>query len=125
MSRHIEDRSSISESSRSSRSIEERQQQQQVMLRRKVLLTNSDIVLGSLKLPEGNVDGDTTLTLGFQLVEDPCVLEGTLAEFGGFLERALAFCKREIQRLLAGLEDREEIRKRSKSRIDEDVRHWC
>ena len=46
---------------------------------------NSDVVLGSLELPESNVDGDTTLTLGLQLVEDPCVLEGTLTEFGGFL----------------------------------------
>ena len=43
------------------------------------------IVLRGLELPEGNVDGDTTLTLGLQLVEHPCVLEGTLAEFGGFL----------------------------------------
>jgi hypothetical protein len=46
---------------------------------------NGDVVLGSLELPERNVDGDTTLTLGLQFVEDPCVLEGTLAEFGGFL----------------------------------------
>ena len=46
---------------------------------------NSDVVLGSLELPERNVDGDTTLTLGLQFVQDPCVLEGTLAEFGGFL----------------------------------------
>jgi hypothetical protein len=41
--------------------------------------------LGSLELPEGNVDGDTALTLGLQLVQDPGVLEGTLAELGGFL----------------------------------------
>jgi hypothetical protein len=46
---------------------------------------DGDIVLGSLELPERNVDGDTTLTLGLQFVEDPCVLEGTLTEFGGFL----------------------------------------
>jgi hypothetical protein len=46
---------------------------------------NGDVVLRGLELPEGNVDGDTTLTLGLQLVEDPCVLEGTLTEFGGFL----------------------------------------
>jgi hypothetical protein len=46
---------------------------------------DGDIVLGSLELPERNVDGDTTLTLGLQLVEDPCVLEGTLTELGGFL----------------------------------------
>lgn len=25
---------------------------------------DSDVVLGSLELPEGNIDGDTTLTLG-------------------------------------------------------------
>jgi hypothetical protein len=46
---------------------------------------NGDVVLGSLELPERNVDGDTTFTLGLQFVKDPCVLEGTLAEFGGFL----------------------------------------
>lgn len=42
-------------------------------------------LLGSLELPEGDVNGDTALTLGLQLVQDPCVLEGTLAELGGFL----------------------------------------
>ena len=41
--------------------------------------------LGSLELPQGNVDGDTTLTLGLQLVQNPGVLEGTLAELSGFL----------------------------------------
>lgn len=41
---------------------------------------DGDIVLGSLELPQSNVDGDTTLTLGLELVKDPCVLEGTLAE---------------------------------------------
>jgi len=46
---------------------------------------DGDIVLGSLELPEGNVDGDTTLTLGLELVKNPRILEGTLAEFGGFL----------------------------------------
>lgn len=43
------------------------------------------MVLGSLELPEGDIDGDTALTLGLQLVEDPGILEGTLAELGGFL----------------------------------------
>jgi hypothetical protein len=36
--------------------------------------------LGGLELPESDVDGDTTLTLSLQLVEDPRVLEGT---YGG------------------------------------------
>jgi hypothetical protein len=42
-------------------------------------------LLGSLELPEGDVNGDTALTLGLQLVKNPCVLEGTLTELGGFL----------------------------------------
>ena len=48
-------------------------------------VNDGNLVLGSLELPESNVDGDTTLTLSLELVKDPCVLEGTLAEFGGFL----------------------------------------
>jgi hypothetical protein len=48
-------------------------------------VNDGDVVLGSLELPEGDIDGDTALTLGLQLVKNPCVLEGTLAEFGGFL----------------------------------------
>jgi len=46
---------------------------------------DGDIVPGGLELPEGNVDGDTALTLGLELVEHPCVLEGALAQLGGFL----------------------------------------
>jgi len=52
-----------------------------------VILT---VVLGCFELPESDIDGDTTLTLGLQLVQHPCVLEGTLAEFGGFLGGMLA-----------------------------------
>ena len=48
-------------------------------------VNNGDIVLRSLELPEGDVDGDTTLTLGLQLVQDPGVLEGTLSDVSGFL----------------------------------------
>jgi hypothetical protein len=43
------------------------------------------VVLGSLELPEGNIDGDTTLTFSLELVKNPGVLEGTLTEFSGFL----------------------------------------
>ena len=42
-------------------------------------INNGDIVLGGLKLPESDIDGDTTFTLGLQLVQNPSVLEGTLA----------------------------------------------
>jgi hypothetical protein len=62
------------------------------VVRKKVKLggrqhTDGDVVLGGLELPESDIDGDTTLTLGLELVKNPCVLEGTLAEFGGFLWR--------------------------------------
>jgi hypothetical protein len=43
------------------------------------------LVLGGLELPESDINGDTTLTLGLELVKNPSVLEGTLTEFGGFL----------------------------------------
>lgn len=69
-------------------------------------VNDSDVVLGSLELPEGNVDGDTTFTLSLELVENPMytilmststrafesikiylpsVLEGRLSEFGSLL----------------------------------------
>lgn len=55
-------------------------------------VNDGDIVLGGLELPEGDVDSDTTLTLGLQLVKNPGVLEGTLAELGGFLKWESAMC---------------------------------
>jgi hypothetical protein len=33
--------------------------------------TYSDHEFGSLELPEGDIDGDTTLTFGLQFVQDP------------------------------------------------------
>ena len=48
-------------------------------------IDDGDIVLGSLELPESNVDGDTTHTLGLELVEHPSILEGALAQLGSFL----------------------------------------
>ena len=49
------------------------------------LTNDGNLVLAGLELPEGNVDGDTTLTLSLELVKHPGVLEGTLAELSGFL----------------------------------------
>ena len=48
-------------------------------------INDRHVVLGGLKLPESDVDGDTTLTLGLQLVQHPGVLEGTLAGLLGLL----------------------------------------
>mmetsp|Transcript_11064 Transcript_11064/g.18074 ORF Transcript_11064/g.18074 Transcript_11064/m.18074 type:complete len:357 (-) Transcript_11064:51-1121(-) len=41
--------------------------------------------LGGLELPESDIDGDTTLTLGLEVVKDPGVLKGLLAHLGGLL----------------------------------------
>jgi hypothetical protein len=46
---------------------------------------DGDVVLGGLELPESNVNGDTTLTLGLQFVQHPGVLEGSLAHLLSFL----------------------------------------
>merc|ERR1719477_542186 len=40
---------------------------------------DGDVVLGGLELPECDINGDTTLTLGLQLVHDPGILEGALS----------------------------------------------
>merc|ERR550534_2912933 len=48
-------------------------------------INDGDIVLGGLELPESDIDGDTSLTLGLQLVKNPGVLEGSLARLGGLL----------------------------------------
>ena len=41
---------------------------------------NGDHILAGFELPEGDVDGDTTFTLGLQLVQYPGVLEGSLSQ---------------------------------------------
>merc|ERR1719237_706103 len=46
---------------------------------------DGDVVLGSLELPQSDVDGDATLALGLQLVHDPRILEGSLARLLGLL----------------------------------------
>lgn len=45
----------------------------------------SMVVLGGFGHPEGVINRDTTLTIGHELVKDPCVLEATLSERGGSL----------------------------------------
>jgi len=38
-------------------------------------INDGDIVLGGFELPQGNVDGNSTLTLGLQFVKDPSILK--------------------------------------------------
>lgn len=57
------------------------------------LTDDGDEVLGGLELPESDVDGDTALALGLELVKNPGILEGALAELSGFLFVTLSvFC---------------------------------
>jgi len=52
-------------------------------------IDDGEVVLGSLELPERDIDGDTTLTLGLELIENPGVLERALAHLGGLLLETL------------------------------------
>ena len=58
-------------------------------------INDGDVVVLSLELPEGNIDGDTTFTLGLELVQHPGVLEGALAHLKkgnrGWREDIIAF----------------------------------
>ena len=38
---------------------------------------DGDVVLGGLELPEGDIDGDTSFSLGLQFVQNPGVFERT------------------------------------------------
>jgi len=40
---------------------------------------------GGLELPEGDIDGDTALTLGFQLVKHPSIFERAFPKLSGLL----------------------------------------
>ena len=40
-------------------------------------VNDGDHVFGGLELPQGDVNGDTSLSLGLQFVQHPCVLEGS------------------------------------------------
>lgn len=58
---------------------------QQRERRGKSLTDDGDLILGSLELPESDIDGDTTLTLSLELVKNPGVLERTLSELSSLL----------------------------------------
>merc|ERR1711884_145431 len=48
-------------------------------------VNDGDVELVGLELPEGDIDGDTSFSLGLQLVQNPSVLEGTFTHLMGFL----------------------------------------
>merc|ERR1712012_662745 len=48
-------------------------------------INDGHIILGSLKLPQSNINGNTSLTLSLQFVKNPGILEGSLARLGRLL----------------------------------------
>jgi len=48
-------------------------------------INDGEVKVLGLKLPEGDVNGDTTLALGLELIKDPGVFERSLTHLGGFL----------------------------------------
>jgi hypothetical protein len=48
-------------------------------------INNGEVILGGLELPEGNIDGDTSVSFGLELVHNPSILERSLSLFSGFL----------------------------------------
>merc|ERR1712115_440484 len=48
-------------------------------------INDGHVELSGLELPQGNIDGDTTLTLSLQLIKHPGILEGALAHLRRFL----------------------------------------
>ena len=42
-------------------------------------IDDGDVVVLGLELPQSDIDGDTTFTLGLQLIQNPGVLEGAFA----------------------------------------------
>lgn len=48
-------------------------------------INDGEVILGGFELPEGDIDGDTSFSLGLELVHDPSVLERRFTEFGSFL----------------------------------------
>ena len=48
-------------------------------------MNDSNTVLAVLKFPQGDINGDTTLTFSFQFVQDPGIPEGALSHLGNLL----------------------------------------
>lgn len=48
-------------------------------------INNGEVVFSGFELPEGNIDGNTSFSFSFKLVQNPSVLERTLTLFSGFL----------------------------------------
>jgi hypothetical protein len=48
-------------------------------------INDGSIVLGGLKLPQSNINSDTSLTLSLELIKHPSILEGSLVHFSSLL----------------------------------------
>ena len=41
-------------------------------------ISDAHIIPAGFEFPQGDINGDTTLTFGFQFIQDPGILEGAL-----------------------------------------------
>jgi len=48
-------------------------------------INDGEVILGGFELPEGDIDGDTSFSLGLEFVHNPGVFEGGLAGISRFL----------------------------------------
>merc|ERR1719223_137682 len=48
-------------------------------------IDDRDVIFRSLKLPQSDIDGDTTFSFSLQLVKNPGVFEGTFTHISSFL----------------------------------------
>jgi hypothetical protein len=48
-------------------------------------IDNGERVLGGLELPQGDIDGDTTLALSLEVIKNPGILERRLTHLGSLL----------------------------------------
>jgi hypothetical protein len=48
-------------------------------------INNGEVVLGTLELPESNINSNTTLSFSLEFIQNPSVLEGSLSDFLSFL----------------------------------------
>lgn len=48
-------------------------------------INDGEVIFSSFELPEGDIDGNTSFSFSFKLVQNPSVLERTLTLFSGFL----------------------------------------
>jgi hypothetical protein len=48
-------------------------------------INDGEVIFGGFELPKGDIDGDTSFSLGLKFVHNPGVFEGGFSSISGFL----------------------------------------